>query len=91
MKKRSKFGALLCFTGALSLSFGLMNHNISTAEVASQSKIIPYVPSNYAPIYNGNATIRVSAEDQNMVENSTVPFGFLQQQNGQVVFFEKVK
>jgi hypothetical protein len=91
LKKRSKFGALLCFTGALSLSFGLMNHNISTAEAASQSKIIPYVPSNYAPIYNGNATIRVSAEDQNMVENSTVPFGFLQQQNGQVVFFEKVK
>ncbi|NRD78288.1 hypothetical protein HPT25_13015 [Bacillus sp. BRMEA1] len=89
MIKRNKIITTLCSTGVLSLSLGFINYNLSTAEAASQSKIVPYVPSNYAPIYNGNATIRVSAEDQNMVENSQVPFGFLVQQNGQAVFFEK--
>jgi hypothetical protein len=89
MKKRNKIIATICFTGVLSLSLGFINNNLSNAEAASQSKIIPYVPFNYAPIYKENATIRVSAEDQSMVENSSVPFGVLIQQNGQAAFFEK--
>ncbi|MBT2668842.1 hypothetical protein J7J00_25930 [Bacillus sp. ISL-4] len=91
MKKRNKIVPTFCFAGVLSLSLGFINYNFSNAEAASQSKIVPYVPFNYAPIYKENATIRVSAEDQNMVENSSVPFGFLQQQNGQAVFFEKTR
>ena len=91
MKKISKFAAILCFTGALSLSLGFTNNkDLSNAKAASQSKIIPYVP--FAPIVSkGSATVRVTVAEQNMVENSPVQFGFLQQQNGQGVFFEKVK
>lgn len=90
MKILSKIATILCFTGSLSLSLGLIgNNDLINAEASSQSKIIPYVSSNYAPIYKGNITIRVTAEEQDMVENSPVSFGFIQQQKGQAVFFEK--
>lgn len=90
LKKRTKFAAILCFTGALSLSFGFLNHkDLSNAEAASQSKIIPNV--GFIPfVSEANATIRVTAEEQNIVENSPYLFGFVQQQNGQGFFFEKV-
>jgi hypothetical protein len=90
LKKLSKFAAILCSTGALSLSLCFMNHkDLRNAEAASQSKIISDVSYDFAPVSRGNAIIRVSAEDQTMVENSPVSFGFLQQQNGQSVFFKK--
>lgn len=91
MKKLSKIAAILCFAGALSLSLGFVNNkDLRNDEAASQTKIIPNVP--FVPIVSkGNATIRVTAEEQNIVEKSPVTFGFLQQQNGQGVFFEKVK
>ena len=92
MKKAFKTVLVLCCTGGLSLSISLMNHkDLMNTEAASQSEIIPYVSDDYAPISKGDATIRVSAEDQTMVENSLVPYGFLQQKDGTVVFFEKVK
>ncbi|WHZ05687.1 hypothetical protein QNH48_14105 [Neobacillus sp. YX16] len=88
MKKRTKFAAILCSTSALLLSIGFLNQNISNAEASSQSKIIPYVP--FLPIVSkGNAAISVTTAEQNMVEISPVLFGYLQQQNGQVVYFEK--
>lgn len=80
---------ILCSTGALTLSLGFMtNKDINKIKAASQSKIIPNVP--FVPfVHKGNVTTVVTVEEQNMVENSTALFGFVQQENGPGFFFEK--
>ena len=89
MKK--KLGLILCFTVALSLSVGFTNPSDSnTAEAVSQATTSKAaVPASYTD--NGSVTTVISAEEQNMVENSSALSGFVPQENGQGFYFIKEK
>ena len=85
---KTKSISTLLLVGILGLSIGSLKDFQST-EVSGQEKPTK-VESVQAFSNEGDVLTVVTAEEQNMIENSSLSSGFLQQDNGTGVFFEKV-
>ncbi|MGE8082015.1 hypothetical protein [Peribacillus loiseleuriae] len=88
MKRKSLF--IFGVIGVLALSIGFMKDLESTELLAKEQPISESVIGQ-ADINNGDQISVITAEEQNMVENSTDLSGFVSQENGPGFFFEKVK
>ena len=106
MKKISKLSLVLCFTGALTLSIGLINNKDlnKTEAFASTGQLKVEDGDRYRVVtveeqemrennldVGEDVSVVITAEEQNMVENSSELSGFVPQENGPGFFFEKVK
>jgi hypothetical protein len=79
----------LVLVGVFALSVGSLKDLQSTEVLAQNDR--PKVEAVQAFSNEGDVIRVVTAEEQNMIESSAVSSGFLQQENGTGVFFEKVK
>jgi hypothetical protein len=89
MKRKSLL--IVSVIGVLALSNGFIKGLESTELLAKEQPILENGFIGQADIDNGDQTLVITAEEQNMVENSTALSGFVSQENGPGFFFEKVK